>query len=100
LAHVAAASVEGLAVDHLDAHDLPVGQARGGAVLVPQAHGELEDGPGIRSLLPVAHLRAVGGVAPREEEGMLMRETFKSGSDGVRIDDLTRDGDGDKPQGR
>jgi hypothetical protein len=89
--------VESLAVDHLDAHDLPRRQTRGINMLIPQMKGQAHGCLGVIGLIPIPHLGAVVRESTSEQERVLLTESLKGSLDGVRRNTITGHGQGDVP---
>src|SRR5262249_19360806 len=71
------ALVVGLAVDDLQADDLPRGQARGLPVLAPQAQRDGRRVVQVAGLFPVADLGVVVRVSAGQQEGVVVGELFQ-----------------------
>lgn len=92
--------VVGLAVDDLQADDLPGRQLGGLAVLAPQAQGDGGRVVQIAGLLPVADLRVVARVSAGQEKGVVVGELFEAAPHLLQRRLFAGDAEGDVPQTR
>ena len=92
-----ATPVERLAIDDLDANDLPGRQAGGIKMLIPQMKGQTHRRLGIVGLIPVPHLGPIVRETPGQEKRVLLTESLKGSLDGVRGHSVTGHGQGDVP---